>query len=139
VVAYLISHHLRLSRVLQVNYENSKEEINALNEQINYQREFRSSLEQKIVYYNNLRDITNKIQNLSLKDLCQQLVDYSFLLLGKHKGCCLLYLVEPEQRNLKLCFSRKEDKDLVIKQKQGDVFDHWVVRHSRSLLVGPEE
>ena len=135
LVFYSANRHRHLIRILQVDFENFNEEINTLNDQINDQKDFHSSLEQKIVYYNNLRDITNKIQNLSLKDLCQQLVDYTFLLLGKHKGCCLLYLVEPERRNLELCFSKKEDKDLVIKQKQGDVFDRWVVRHSRSLLV----
>jgi diguanylate cyclase (GGDEF)-like protein len=36
---------------------------------------------------------------------------------------------------MNLFLSRKEDSNLMIKQKQGDVFDRWVVRHTSSLLV----
>ena len=50
--------------------ENLKEEINTLSDQIKGQRRTRRSLEQKIIYYNNLRDITDKIQNLSLNEIC---------------------------------------------------------------------
>jgi hypothetical protein len=31
--------------------------------------------------------------------------------------------------------TRKEDKKLVIKEKEGDVFDFWVLRHANPLLI----
>jgi diguanylate cyclase (GGDEF)-like protein len=132
---YLIKRHIDLFRIWRLKNENLEEEINALDDQIKGQRQIRRALEQKIVHYNNLRDITDKIQNLSLKEISQHLVGYTFYLLGRNRGCCLLYLVEPEQQKLHLFLSKKEDEDLVIKQKQGDIFDRWMIRHSSSLLI----
>ncbi len=136
LIFYLVKRYLYLCRVSQINYENLKEEINTLNEQIKDFKNTHSSLEQKVVYYNDLREITNKIQNLSLKEICQHLVDNTFYLLGKNKGSCLLYLVDPDRKKMNLFLTKKADRDYVINQKQGDVFDRWVIRHTASLLVG---
>ena len=135
LIYYLISRHLRSSRLLNLKSENFKEEINTLSAQIKNQKSIQSSLKQKITHYNNLRSIANKIQDLSLQQICHHLLDCAFYLLGKNKGTCLLYLVDPERQKLNLFLSKKEDKDLVIKQKQGDVFDRWVIRRSSSLLI----
>ena len=135
LVFYLVKRHLNISRLSRLKNENLQEEINSLNEQIKTQQNIHASLEQKVIYYNNLRDITNKIQNLSLSEICKHLVNCAFYLLGKNKGSCILYLVDPYQQKLNLYLTKKEDKDLVIKQKQGDVFDRWVIRHTSSLLI----
>lgn len=132
---YFISQYLRARRLLDLKSENFKEEVNTLEEQIKNQRNLSLSLERKVAHYNNLRSIVNKIQALSLRQICQHLVDYSFYLLGRNKGTCLFYLVDPERQKLNLFLSKKEDKELVIKQKQGDVFERWVIRHSSSLLL----
>ena len=126
---------LNSSRLISLKNEDLKEEINALSKQIKDLKDIRWSLEQKIIYYNNLRDITDKIQILSLEDICQALANYTFFLIGKNKGVSLLYLVDPDRKNLNLYLSKKEDKELVIKQKQGDIFDFWVIKHGSSLLV----
>ncbi len=134
-IFYLIKRHLYSVRLLNLKNENLREEINILNEQIKEQKNIKPSLNQKIVYYNNLRKITNNIQNLSLHEVGRCLVDYAFSLPGKNKGVCLLYLVEPQQQKINLFLSKKEDSTLVIKQKQGDLFDQWVVKHTSSLLI----
>ena len=135
LVFFLVKGYQDLRRVLYLKNENLKEEINTLNEQIKTEKDIFLSLEQKTRYYNNLRDITNKIQNLSLRRVSQDLLDFSFFLLGKNKGCCLLYLVGSDRQKLNLTLSKKEDRDLVIEQKQGDIFDRWVIRHTSSLLI----
>ncbi|MFC1658410.1 diguanylate cyclase [Candidatus Omnitrophota bacterium] len=133
--ALLIRRHLYSFRLSNIKNENLKEEINTLSDQIKGQRRIRRSLEHKIIYYNNLRDITDKIQNLSIDEICRHLVDYTYYLLGRNKGCCMLYLVEAEKHKLNLFLSKKQNPELVIKHKQGDVFDRWVIRHTSSLLV----
>jgi diguanylate cyclase (GGDEF)-like protein len=135
LLTYLVKGHLYLFRLSHLKNQDLKEEINTLTEQLKAQKNINSSLEQKIIYYNNLRDITNKIQNLSLQEVCQHLVDCAYSLLGRNRGSCLLFLVDPARQCLNLFLSKKEDLGLVIKQKQGDVFDRWVVRHTSSLLV----
>lgn len=135
LILYLVKRYLDLSRVTDLKVENLKEEINTLSQQIKEQKNTQSSLSQKTIYYNNLREITTKIQNLSLEDVSGYLVNYAYKSLGKQKGTCLLYLVDPEHKSLNLFLSQKEKSDLVIKQKQGDVFDRWVIKHATSLLV----
>ena len=135
LVFFLVKRNQSLRRSLYLKNENLKEEINTLNEQIKTEKDIFRSLEQKSRHYNYLRDITNKIQNLSLREVSQNLVDFTFFLLGKNEGCCLLYLVGPDRQKLILTLSKKENKDLVVKQKQGDIFDRWVVRHTSSLLI----
>ncbi|MBU1871869.1 MAG: sensor domain-containing diguanylate cyclase [Candidatus Omnitrophica bacterium] len=131
----LIQRYLYSSRLLKLKTDNFNEEINILIAQMGKQNSLQSSFEQKIDHYNNLRNIANKIQNLSLQQVSQYLVDYVFFLIGKDKGTCLLYLVEPEKQKLNLFLSKKEDRSMVIKQKRGDVFDRWMIKHSSSLLV----
>ena len=135
LVVYFVNRHLHFSRLAYLRNQDLDEEINALTEEVNARRQIHFSLEQKIVYYNTLREITNKIQNLSLQEMCQHLMDYIFYLLGRNKGTCLLYLVDMDQQNLNLFMSKKEERHLVIKQKQGDIFDQWVIRRGSSLLV----
>jgi len=135
LIFYLINRHIHLSRLSNLKNENLKEEINTLSQQINEQKNIKSSLEQKTIYYNYLKEISDKMQHLSLEDLCKDLVDYVFRLLSKNRGSCLLYLVDPDRKNLNLFLSKKEYKDLVIKQKKGDIFDSWVVKHASSLLI----
>ena len=134
-IVYLVNRHLYSARLFHLKTENFREEINTLTERIRHQKDIHASLKQKVIYYNTLREITKKIQNLSLEEMSQQLLDYAFYLLGRNKGFCLLYLVDSSRQRLKLFLSRKENKNLVVKQKEGDIFDHWVVRHNTSLLV----
>ncbi|MFH1577444.1 MAG: sensor domain-containing diguanylate cyclase [Candidatus Omnitrophota bacterium] len=135
LIYYLFKRYLYCLRSLDLKRENLKGEINTLSAEIRNQNDIQVSLEQKFAHYNNLRSIANKIQDLSLQQICQHLVDYAFVLLGKEKSICSLYLVESDRQKLNLFLSRKSDRDSVLKQKQGDVFDRWVIRHFSSLLV----
>ncbi len=55
---------------------------------------------------------------------------------AKGRGTCILYLVEPHENvKLRLFKSMKEDSKLVIKAKEGDLFDTWVLKHANPLLI----
>jgi len=95
-----------------------------------------SSLEEKICRYNNLKNIIEKLnQELGLDYIIDTLVDILFSLIGRNKGACLLYLVDQSRQKLNLLGSRKENEGSVIKDKEGDLFDSWVVKHTSPLLV----
>jgi diguanylate cyclase (GGDEF)-like protein len=46
-----------------------------------------------------------------------------------------LYLVDSQTQKLTLFKALKEDKGLIIKTKEGDIFDFWVLRHAQPLIM----
>ena len=48
------------------------------------------------------------------------------------EGRILLFLVDTEKQELKLVASRGSSR---VKEKLGDIFDHWVLRNRKSLII----
>jgi len=71
-----------------------------------------------------------------LESIANNLVSIAFSLLANNRGNCILYLVDSQtQSNLSLFKTKKEDDKLIIKAKEGDIFDHWVLRHTSPLFI----
>jgi diguanylate cyclase (GGDEF)-like protein len=51
------------------------------------------------------------------------------------KGIACVYLVDSASSKLKLFSARKENESMVIKAKEGDLFDYWVLKHMQPLLI----
>jgi len=47
----------------------------------------------------------------------------------------ILYLADGSTRTLRLAKAQKQDSTLVLKAKQGDIFDLWVQRHAQPLMI----
>ena len=64
------------------------------------------------------------------------MVSISFSIISKDKGICLLYLADRKEKfKLRLSKSKKENEGLIIREKEGDILDIWVLRHSSPLLI----
>lgn len=131
----LLRRRIRIRRVFEIKCENFREEINLLSEKIGKLKIIQSSLWEKIAHYNKLRSVVDVMQGLSLPQICKHLTDCAYEMLSRNKGVCLLYLVDPEKQRLNLSWSRKEEEAPAVKQKNGDIFDRWVIKHASSLLV----
>lgn len=74
--------------------------------------------------------------NPDLEYIADKLVQIVFSLIAEKKGVCLLYLVDTQDGMfLKLAKAKKENDGLVIKTKEGDIFDLWVLRHMQPLFI----
>jgi diguanylate cyclase (GGDEF)-like protein len=115
----------------------SEEKINLITAQNRHYQAIRSSLKEKIGRYNQLKEIVQDInQSLDLETTANCLTEIAFHLIGNSRGSCILYLIDQKTQNLAIFKTKKEDRHLVIKQKQGDIFDIWVLRHMTPLLIG---
>ncbi|MCM8797634.1 MAG: sensor domain-containing diguanylate cyclase [Candidatus Omnitrophica bacterium] len=86
--------------------------------------------------YQQLKNIVEDInKTLDLNSVAEGLVSVAFSLIGNNKGVCALYLIDERTQRLVLYKSKKQDKDIVIKAKEGDIFDLWVLRHAQPLLI----
>lgn len=137
IAYYLLHRHYKRKRYLELKVGELQEKINIINNENNEESKNRIALEQKIKRYNSLKDIIEEInRNLDLESIAESLTSIAFSLIAGNKGTCNLYLIDKQTRvNLSLFKTRKEDKKLIIKAKQGDIFDLWVLRHTSPLLI----
>ncbi|MCX5712326.1 MAG: sensor domain-containing diguanylate cyclase [Candidatus Omnitrophica bacterium] len=132
----LINSNFQRRYRLEIENQDLHEKINLLTEEMVKQRKQRQILMGKSSRYNSLKDIIEQInQNFSLEKICEQLCCLVFELISGGRGLCVLYLVDERSQRLKVFTAKKEDEELVIKAKEGDIFDFWVLRHTSPLIV----
>ncbi len=125
------------SRREQINLKllDIDEQINITNNHTAQAFKAKLAAQHKITRYGLLRTFVENISSdLTLDSVCETICETAFSLISNKQGTCLLYLVDPHHQ-LSLFQSRKQDPTLVVKEKQGDIFDWWVVRHVGPLLV----
>ena len=136
VLLYFLKRNLKLAHRLKLNIQDLEEGENILNDRNLQEIKYGESLKDRIRRYISLKEIIEKInQDLSLDYIADKLSDIAFSFIGQDRGVCILYLVDNATHRLKLFKARKEDKDMVIKTKEGDIFDLWVLRHASPLLI----
>jgi len=123
-------------RKISFDAECLQERINLAGDSVRKQKREIESARARSVLYGELKEIVEKVNNdLSLDSVAHNLTGVVFDLIGGKTGTCSLYLADPYSRRLTLFKTRKEDKKSVVKDKEGDIFDLWVMRHSGNLLV----
>jgi len=129
---------LNRSRIyrFRLKAQDLKEQSNILTDKNSQEIKNHAALEEKIRRYNKLKDIIEEInQNLSVESIADRLAEISFSLIAKGKGVCVLYLADSQTQQLILFKTKKENRNLIIKTKEGDIFDSWVLRHATPLLI----
>jgi len=136
LITYLSGSSIKI-RKLRLAAEGVEERINVQSDLNIREAGTRSSLEEKINRYAGLKKIIEDLNSsLTPEAICEQLAHIVFTMIASGKGTCVLYLVDNQTHALSLYKTKKEDRKVVIKAKQGDIFDHWVLRHASPLLIG---
>jgi diguanylate cyclase (GGDEF)-like protein len=135
-IYYLIQSFLKEEKVLDLQNEDIQERINLITDDIRKSKSRVASLEHKIQRYSSLKGLTEKISSsLSLDEIVNLLVNETFNLLFKKGNVCILYLLEPETKQLGIIATRQDGIKEVIKSKGGDIFDNWVLVKMQPLLI----
>ena len=113
-----------------------QERYNLLNVEYSEELENKLALREKSRRYNSLKNILEKInQSLDLDTVADTFTTEVFSLIGNNKGLCALFLVDNHTQRLALFKTKKDDPLLVMKSKEGNIFDLWVLRHAAALLI----
>ncbi|MBI4706532.1 MAG: sensor domain-containing diguanylate cyclase [Candidatus Omnitrophica bacterium] len=134
----IISANRVSKRKFAVQYESQKieEGLNVLSADNLKEDKHNINLQQKTIRYNSLKEIIEELnQRLDVDFVAGKLSGIVFSLLAANKGACLLYLVDNQTQRLSLFKTKKENSGMVVKAKEGDMFDLWVLRHTSPLLV----
>jgi len=136
ILAYLLKRNSDKKNYLEYELQSLQEKINLLSDENIKQRQNAVALEEKILRYNSLKEIIQEInQNLETEAVADSLAKIAFSVISNNKGLCVLYLVDNATQRLSLFKAKKEDKGLIIRAKEGDIFDLWVLRHTSPLLI----
>lgn len=120
------------NRMFEFKYEKLDEDINILSEELHKKKDDITHLEGKLLRYLVLKDVTEVLTStLSLDDIASILIERASNILQKD-GRVMLYLVDVEKQELMLSASKGT---LGVKEKKGDVFDSWVLKHGIPLMV----
>jgi len=138
IFIFLYLFKLFNNKILLINsqIERSEEEINIITVENNKSRQYGEALRFRIIRYNNLEKVIEDLnRSLKLDTVIHVLSSTVYSLISKFSGTALFYLVDNQHQTLNLVHSVKDDSDLVILTKEGDIFDQWVLRHSSQLII----
>ncbi len=136
ILFYLLNQKSKAQYQIESEIQSTEEELNIA--QAGFVKEQKSSaaLLAKRVRYDSLKKITEEInQNLDLGYISDSITSIAFSLISGSRGVCFLYLIDKQTQRLNLFKVKKEGEGLIIKAKEGDIFDAWVLRHVTPLLV----
>jgi len=134
-VIYLLKNHSNKRYLLEYEIQSLQEKFNILKDENCKELKNNAALQAKVIRYRNLKNIIEDLnRNLNLESVAENLTKIIFWSISKNEGVCIMYLID-KQLNLQIFKTKKEDQKLVIRAKEGDVFDYWVLRHISPLLV----
>ena len=136
VFFYLLQFFSNKSSLVESRIENIKEQINIINVENEKALEFGAAIKFRITRYDNLKKVIEDLnRSLRLDVVVNVLSSTVYSLISNSCGTTLFYLLDNHSQKLNLIHSIKEDSQMVILSKEGDIFDYWVLRHSRELLI----
>jgi len=136
-ILYLLRDNSDTRYRLAHKIEDLHEKLNIINDEKSRELKNKSALVERIRRYDNLKKIIEELnQHIDLDFVAEELVSIAFSAISGNKGVCILYLVDKQtQFKLRIFKAKKENDNLIIKAKEGDIFDFWVLRHTSSLLI----
>ncbi|MDI6758218.1 MAG: sensor domain-containing diguanylate cyclase [Candidatus Omnitrophota bacterium] len=136
VLCLLLNQNSKARYQIESKIQDIREKLNIVRADTLKEQKFNEALLAKRERYDNLKKIVEEIsQNLDLEYISNSITEIIFSSISNHKGTCLLYLIDKQTQRLSLFKAKKEEEDLVIKTKEGDIFDMWMLRHVTPLLV----
>jgi len=121
--------------VSRVEWEKCVNEKNDLEVEYRHKGESVSIFFEKYSTYYNLRKLAEDFTaRLSFNDLSTIVVNRTMEFIPKGDGCFLSLASQPDEK-LSLLASKRIRGTPRIKRKEGDVFDLWVIRNRKRLLV----
>jgi len=126
------------SRKYKLEYmiDELQEKINIHTDQSLQEESFSRSLQTKISRYNSLKEIIEEVtRDLDIDSVATSLTSIASSVISNKNCTCLLYLIDTRHQKMVLIKTRKSDHEQVIKAKEGDIFDHWTMRHMSPLFI----
>lgn len=138
-IGYLVFGYIHLTSrqsALSLEKQDYRERLNLLEAEIQRERQTNEALRQKIASYLQLKELTERLGlSFSLAETAATFCRGIHAVYGGHNNTVILYLFRPHTRELSLTVSFCENNPVLMKAKNGDFYDRWVVKNTKPLLV----
>jgi diguanylate cyclase (GGDEF)-like protein len=133
LLGYLyVTIKIRIDQLYTLKSEKLAEEINVLSNNIAKDMAYAESLEEKLERYSSVKEVAENLStDLVLDNITHLIIDKTAATIAK-PGRILLFLVDVRKQELMLSASDGVSK---VMTKKGDIFDHWVLRQRKSLVI----
>ncbi|MFA6321551.1 MAG: sensor domain-containing diguanylate cyclase [Candidatus Omnitrophota bacterium] len=122
----------KLNSAYHLKTEKMFEDINVISNDIEEKRKSVFSVEEKLKKYAVLKDVIDSFSTqLLIDDTKKVIMDKAAATIGK-PGRILLFLVDTDKQELMLSASQGAER---VAAKKGDLFDRWVLKNRKSLIV----
>lgn len=130
---YILSKRsIKLRQAYILKSEKLDEDINLLANNLKEKKRDVYSLEEKLARYSLLKEVAESLSTvLSLDRIHRLIIDKAAKVIGK-AGRVFLFMVDTQKQELILSASKDDTK---VKAKKADVFDRWVLRNRKPLIV----
>ncbi len=123
-------------RIGELEKEDLTEKMNVLFAEYQQHRSMTPALEKRLQRYDRLKLVTQVLSStFQIEDIANLIVRETVELIGKSQ-ICILYLVDEKKQELNLLVSTQQDNRVTIRLKKGDIFDQWVLRQAKPIIVG---
>jgi GAF domain len=124
----------RMNQLYTLRSEKMEEEKNIFINELKDKNIGITAFEDKLKRYSALKGVVERFSAvLSLEDITASIIEKTTRTLGRG-GRVLLFLADQDKHELMLSFSNAKNHQ-VIRAKKGDIFDQWVVRNKKALMV----
>jgi len=136
IIYYYYIKSKRKEKDISLKSEETQGDINLLLDKIKKTKLTNCALDEQIKRYNSLEHLIQKLSlTLSQEETAGLLVSEAFRLISRNKGACVLYILDVDKERLAIISSKKEKPSEIIKSKEGDIFDNWVLRKNQPLII----
>lgn len=138
--AAAIAYYLRLKVDTEAREDSLKlEEIqknkNILAEGISSHKGVQEALKKKLNRFFQMKELISSLSvRLDVSDVAAVAVDAAFNIIGKADSC-YFYIVDTQKQQLALITAKQKNSGAKIKNKTGDIFDHWTFKQRQSLFI----
>ena len=136
---YLLVHRVRLTEKLaglSLQKQGFLEKANMTRAEIQKEINAIESIHEKIVRYSHLKDLTEKLcMSFSVQESAQVVTREVGHLFGRDDLTSILYFFHAKSGKLSLAAAVKGAAAVELYAKKGDIYDHWVVRNLKPLLI----
>lgn len=139
LVVYLLAAYFSMSRrrdSLAFEKEQWEERLNLLETDNARERDTHKALQEKIINFRHLKNLAEKLCGaFSSSDTASIMAAELNSVLGRDASTAIVYYLDGPRGELSLMASLRDGVPLNLKAKRGDLYDSWVVKHSKPLLV----
>ena len=136
LAVYFLRKNSAANYSLDSRSQEVQEKFNLLSVEYSQEHKNNIALNEKYRRYSSLKNILEEInKSLDLDAMANAFTAEAFSLIANNQGVCVLYLVDNQTQKPVLFKAKREDPGLVIKAKEGNILDLWVLRHASPLLV----